>query len=231
MRWRQIAEDVAVLSFPLRAGGIDFGRNVTLLRLADGRLLIHSTADFSAEDILSIRRFGEPAWLVDATVMHDTWAKPARAAFPRLPYLAPGGFSKASGVATDSLVPPPSEWSGQIDVLPIAGLRLPNEHAIYHRRSKTLVVADLLFHFPAETRGWPRFFIRQVMRLPRLRGISVFFRLMIRDRGAFERSMEELLQWDFTQIVVGHGEPIQSEAKEVMEEVIRERGFRIGNGA
>lgn len=42
MQWRQIAADVAVLRFPLRALGIDFGRNVTLLRLRDGRLVIHS---------------------------------------------------------------------------------------------------------------------------------------------------------------------------------------------
>lgn len=183
MRWRQIAEDVAVLSFPLRAFGIDFGRNVTLMRMRDGRLVIHSTADFSADDVQAMRRFGEPAWLVDATVMHDTFAKPARAAFPRLPYLAPGEFTKASGVTTHSLVSPPSEWVGEIDVLPIAGLRLPNEHAFYHRRSRTLVVADLLFHFSAETRGWARFFARHFMRLPRLRGISAFFRLMIRDRS------------------------------------------------
>lgn len=43
--------------------------------------------------------------------------------------------------------------------------------------------------------------------------------------------MEELLQWNFTQIVVGHGEPIQNDAKEMMEEAIRERGFRIGKRA
>ncbi|MEP6822708.1 MAG: hypothetical protein ABI946_10210 [Chthoniobacterales bacterium] len=229
MRWRQIAEDVAVLSFPLRGFGIDFGRNVTLLRLRDGRLVIHSTADFSEDDVEAIRQFGEPAWLVDATVMHDTFAKSARGIFPRLPYLAPGGFSKASGVATGSLVPPPSEWSGEIEVLPIAGLRMPKEHVFYHRRSRTLVVADLLFHFSAETGGWPRFFARHFMRLPRLRGISAFFKLMIRDRGAFERSMEELLRWDFTQIVVGHGEPMQSSVRQVLEEALRARGFRIGH--
>jgi hypothetical protein len=73
-----------------------------------------------------------------------------------------------------------------------------NEHALFHRRSRTLVVADLFFSFPEETSGWPRFFMRHVMRLPRLFGISFFYRrLIIRDKLAFERSMHTLLDLDF----------------------------------
>lgn len=117
MRWYQIATDVAVMQFPLRALEIDFGRNVTLLRLRDGRLAIHSTAPFTPEDAAAIRRFGEASWLVEATLMHETFAREARAAFPGLPYLAPDGFGKTSGVATEPLQPPPFDWAGEIDVL------------------------------------------------------------------------------------------------------------------
>jgi len=82
--WRQIADDVVVMSFPLRAFGIDFRRNVTLLRIADGRVVIHSTAPFTQKDVAAIRRFGEPAWLLDATLMHETFAKEGRATLPNL---------------------------------------------------------------------------------------------------------------------------------------------------
>jgi hypothetical protein len=75
MTWRQLSDDVVVMSFPWRTLGIDFRRNVTLLRLSDGRVVIHSTAPFTDEDIAAICRFGEPAWLVEATLMHDTFAK------------------------------------------------------------------------------------------------------------------------------------------------------------
>ncbi len=81
MTWRQLSDDAAVMSFPWCTLGIDFKRNVTLLRLSDGRVVIHSTAPFTGEDIAAIRRFGEPAWLVEATLMHDTFAKEGRAAF------------------------------------------------------------------------------------------------------------------------------------------------------
>ena len=65
------------------------------------------------------------------------------------------------------------------------------------------------------------------MRLPRLSGISAFFRLLIRDRGAFALSMKGMLDWDFEQIVVGHGEPIQNNAKRIFAQALRDRGLAI----
>src|SRR4030095_10807974 len=148
--WRQIADDIAMMSFPFRVFGIDFKRNVTLLRLSDGRAVIHSTARFTERDIAAIRQFSEPAWLVDATLLHDTFAKDGRSALPKVPYLAPSGFEKVSGLITQPLYPAPPDWSGQIDVLKLEGTR-KHEHALYHQRSRTLVVADLFFSFPPGT--------------------------------------------------------------------------------
>jgi hypothetical protein len=225
MEWREIAHGVAVMQYPLRAFGIDFRRYVTLLRLTDGRVVIHSTAPFTAEDVEAIGRFGEPSWLVEATLMHDTFARRASAAFPNIPYLAPAGFAKLSAVPTLPLHPPPRDWAGEIEVLKVDGLRKINEHVFFHLASRTLVLADLLFHFSADSRGWSRFFAQRIMRLPRLFGISAFFRLMIRDQKAFALSLEKMAQWDFEQIVVGHGEPIQNDAKPIFARVLRDRGL------
>src|SRR5262245_58334400 len=215
-RWLQLSEDVAVMQFPLRAFGIDFLRNVTLLRLRNGRLIIHSSAPFESEDKRAIGRFGEPAWLVETTVMHDTFAKKAQAIFPGLPYLAPPGLRRSGGLAVQPLRPAPDGWSGEVEVLEIEGLRWPNEHAFYHCAARILVVADLLCHFPPDTHGWPRSFVHHVMRLPRLVGISSFFWMMIRDKEAFSRSMRKLLEWDFQQIAVAHAEPLRRDAKVVL---------------
>jgi hypothetical protein len=218
--WRQLPDDVASISFPWRALGIDFKRNVTLLHLADGRVIIHSSAPFAKEDIAAIRRFGEPAWLVDATLMHDTFAKDGHQAFPDLRYLAPEGFAEVSGISTTSLYPPPSDWTGEIDVFKIDGVR-SNEHALFHRRSRTLVGADLFFSFPKDIHGWQRFFVRHFMRLPRLFGISAFFRrLVVRDKEAFKHSVNALLALDFERLMVAHCEPIDKDAKRAVEQAL-----------
>jgi hypothetical protein len=227
MNERRIADDVMLMSFPWRALGIDFRRNVTLLRLANGRVVVHSTAPFIEENIAAIRRFGEPGWLVEATLMHDTFAKEGRAALPNIPYLAPDGFAEATGVQTEPLMPPPQEWDGEIEVLKIEGVRL-NEHALFHRRSRTLVVADLFFSFPAETCGWPRFFMQHVMRLPRLFGISSFYRrLIIQDKMAFARSMHALLNLDFERIIVAHWKPVEINPRRAVEQALTEAGTII----
>jgi hypothetical protein len=218
--WRQVHDDVAMISFPWRTLGIDFNRNVTLLRLGDGRLVVHSTAPFTEQDVAAIRHFGQPAWLVDATLMHDTFAKQGRKTFSDLPYLAPEGFAKASGISTNPLCPPPMDWAGEIDVIKTDGVR-SNEYALYHRRSRTLVVADLFFSFSNKVQGWPRFFVLHFMRLPRLFGISAFFRLFVlRDKDAFKRSLNTLLALEFERLVVAHSEPIQKNAKRVVEQAL-----------
>jgi hypothetical protein len=220
MNQRRIADEVMLMSFPWRTLGIDFRRNVTLLRIADGRVVVHSTAPFTKQDITAIKRLGEPSWLVEATLMHDTFAKEGRKALPDVPYLAPDGFTKASGVPTESLLPPPREWDGEIDVFKIDGVRM-NEHALFHRRSRTLVVADVFFSFPEETSGWPRFFVRHIMRLPRLFGISFFYRrLIIQDKPAFERSMHTLLNLDFERVIVAHWKPLETNAKRAVQETL-----------
>jgi len=218
--WRQLANDVALISFPWRILGIDFKRNVTLLRLADGRLIIHSTAAFTKEDVARIRQFGTPARLVEATLMHDTFANEGHNAFPDLPYLAPEGFTEATEISIHPLSPAPSDWAGEIDVFRIDGVR-SNEHALYHRNSRSLVVADLFFSFPSEIKGWPRFFVRRFMGLPRLFGISSLFRrLVLRDKEAFKRSLNALLALDFERVVGAHSEPIAKDAKRVVEQAL-----------
>lgn len=211
------------MSFPWRPFGIDFKRNVTLLRLSDKRIVLHSTAKFSAEDLAMIRRFGEPAWLIDATLVHDTFAKEGRAALPnRIPYLAPEGFTKVSGIPTQPLSPPPAEWAGEIDVVKLDGMRM-KEHALFHRRSRTLVVADLFLSFPEDTRGWKRFFVRYFMGVPRMFGTTWFYRvIMIQDRDAFARSLQKLLELDFDRLIVAHWKPIETGAKRVVERAIKE---------
>ena len=226
MQWRQISDEVALLQYPFGIFGIDFARNVTLIRIADGRLVIHSTAPFSAEDVAAIRRFGEPGWLVEGTLMHDSFAREGRAAFPQIPYLAPIGFSEVSGVAVEPLSPSPNEWSGQLEVIPIEGTR-KQEHAFFHRSSRTLILADLIFSFAGDSGWWARFFVRNVMRLPRLHGISVFFKMLIANQEAFRRSMNKVMELDFTRIIVAHRDPIEKDAKSILRQALIDRGMQL----
>jgi hypothetical protein len=214
---QQIADDVILMSFPFRIFGISFKRNVTLLRLSDGRVVVHYTARFADEDVAAMRRFGEPAWLLDATLMHDTFAKEGRVRSPTFLIWLRKALPRGAACRQNRCRRRRPLGRGKID-----GNRM-NEHALFHRRSRTLVVIDLFFSFPAETRGWPRFFVRHFMRLPRLFGISAFYRrLVIEDKPAFARSIDALLAFDCDRLIVAHWQPIETEAKRLVERAVAE---------
>ena len=220
-----VAENLWVLRYPLRLLGVEIGRTVTIIRLANGKFIVHSTAPFTAADLGAIRAAGEIAWLVDVSNFHDSLAREGRAALPDVPYLAPEGFSKYSGVATDPLSPAPAEWTSDLEVLELAGMPRVREHVMFHRPSGTLIVADLLFNFGRRGSLWTRLFARYVMRLRNFIGMSPFFRLMIRDREAFRRSMAIMMAWDFDRVIVAHGGIIERGGKARLREVLRAAGL------
>jgi hypothetical protein len=216
----QIAENVWTLDFQKKLLGVEIGRVVTLLRLRDGRLVIHSTAPFTPDDLAQIHSLGEPAWLLDVTRFHDSFATQGRAAFPTIPYLVPEGFANAEKLSATSLDAAPLEWEGELRVRRIDGMPKVQEHAVLHVPSRTLIVADLMFNFPESASWWTKLFARRVMKLPNLSGMSPFFRSMIRDRAAFHQSLNEIFTWDFDRIIVGHGERISAAAKQHLQHVV-----------
>lgn len=118
-------------------------------------------------------------------------------AFPELPYFAPHHFPLRKALSTRPLGKL-TEWgTGEIELLPIEGMPKVNEHVVYHPRSKTLVVADLCFNFESSMPTTARVFFRAVAGIREYPGMSRFFRWMIRDREAFECSLQGIFERDF----------------------------------
>jgi hypothetical protein len=219
----RIADNIWRLRYPLAVLGQKLGRAVTIVRLQSGRFVIHSTAPFTAADIAALRELGDPGWILDATLFHDSFAKEGCRAFERIPYLAPSGFKDVAEVQTRPLSPAPPEWAGELDVFPLAGMPRVQEHVMYHRPSRTLIVCDLLFNLGSSDSAWTRFLVRNVMGLRNGIGMSFFFRIMIRDRTAWKESMQPILACEFDRIIVGHGEIIDQNAPQVLREALAAR--------
>ena len=207
------AENVFLQRHPLSLVGCQMGRTVTVLRLTGGRLLIHSTADFSDEDIAAIRGLGEPAWLLEATNFHDTLARHGRAAFSGIPYLVPPGFAAADALGAQAISSAADEWGDEIEVIELDGMPKIREHVLFHRPSKTLIVADLMFNLAPSASAWTKLFLRATAGLNHFPGTSRLFRFCIKDREAFRESLHRITALDFERVVVAHGEAITTEAK------------------
>ncbi len=85
----QLAEGLWTLRYPMRFMGMELGRCVSILRIGEDELGMHSTGPFRTADIERIQSLGGVKLMLDATTMHDTFSQSAHAAFPRCPYLVP----------------------------------------------------------------------------------------------------------------------------------------------
>jgi hypothetical protein len=211
-RLQTLTENVWVARQAWSLLGIQLGKTTTVVRLADGRLVVHS----AGPDMVAVARdcaaLGEVGWLVDATTMHDTFAAAAVQAWPGVPYLVPKGFplKLAAGRPLSS---PPAEWGEEWRVLRLPGVPRLQEHVMLHRPSRTLILADVVFNLPVAT-GWTRFMLRTLSGLREHPGTSRLWRGQVKDRAALRRALDEVLTWDFERVVVGHGEPITTDARE-----------------
>ncbi len=221
---KPIADNLWLLQFPLSVLGTAHGRNVTIIRLQSGKLIVHSMAPFSAADLAAIQSAGIPAWLVEGMLLHDTYAQEGRTAFSGLPFLGPPGFSEVVKFPTLPLLPAPTEWAGEVEVFSIEGAPMLKEHAFLHVPTRTLIVADLVFNFSEHERGWNRFFHRHIAGFKRYPGMSRIFKLCIKDRAAFRASMATILQQDFDRIIVGHGNVIGKDGKALLHRALKDAG-------
>lgn len=203
----QLAPDLWSITEPLRVNGMELGNRMVVIRLPDGSLVLHSPGAWRAEIKDFLEATGKPAFIVAPNLHHTLFLEDYLVRFPGARFLAPPGFdarakpTRASEVLGTAAV---GEWEGVLDHFILEGIPRFNEAVFLHRPSATLIVADLLFN------------IRRAPTLHvlfwKLNGAygrlscSRLFRSTIRDKKAFTRSLEKILQWDFRRILVAHGE-------------------------
>jgi hypothetical protein len=219
-----VAENLWVKVYPLSLLGGEQGRVVTLIRLVRGDLIIHSTGPFTRADVQEIEALGTPGWMLDSMLRHDTFVKQARAAFPNLPYLAPQGFAELAHVDCQPLLPTPTAWAPEVEVLLIDGMPSAKEHVFLHRPSRTLIVADLVFNF-APSSGWKLFFRGALMGVKAHPDCARLYPMLIKNRAAYDKSIRELLAWDFDRIIVGHNEIVETDGKARFTQALARKGM------
>jgi hypothetical protein len=221
----QLDENLWLLSFPLKLLGLDLRRNVTVIRLNSGKLVIHSSAPFSAQDIEEIAALGQPGWILDSMLRHDTYAEEGRASFPQIPFLAPPGFSDLVTFPTQPILPAPPEWSPELDVFEMKGMPDARETVFLHRPSKTLIVADLVMNFPNDEPLWAELMLKASVGSHHNPGVPRSVNSLVKNEAAFKLSVAMVLTWDFDRIIVGHGAPIESGGKGKLATALRNAGY------
>ncbi|MEM9067839.1 MAG: hypothetical protein AAGE52_05010 [Myxococcota bacterium] len=191
-----------------------FPIRMTVLKTAEGVVL---WSQVPIDDALaeSIDRIGEVAAIVSPNLFHYAFVNDAKARYPRARVLTtPGLETKRPGIAPDARTPDPG-FAG-LQVFQLAGCDRVEESVVFHAASGTLVVTDLIFNVKAATnvREWMVF--RLMAGTLGRAGQSRLWRFLRTDADAHRASLDEVLALPIKQVVMAHGEPITTDAKETL---------------
>lgn len=205
--------------------GFRFPTTCHALALSKGEFALVSAVPFSEETRRSFG--GQVPFLVAPNHLHHLYLNVARASFPEAELLAPGGLlKKRPDLKLDHRLEAglPAELREHLSVIPIEGCPELSEWVIYHHASQSLIVTDLFFHL-LEPVGVAAHLILSMVgahkKLAQSRAIS----LLVKDRTAYFRSIDRVLELKPKAICFAHGAPVLEAATERLQDAVRRSLF------
>lgn len=184
---------------------------MTVLRLPDGGLWVHSPVAFTPERRTAVAALGPVRFLVAPNLFHHLHLPDWAAAFPDARVVAPKGLrAKRPALRIDLELEdlPDPAWAPVLDQMHVRGMPQLNEFLFFHRPSRTAIVTDLAFHY-AHAEGWK---LRAYLWLDGVLGRFAaprFLRLFTQDPEAVRASLQRALKWDVERVVVCHGQVLE----------------------
>lgn len=179
---------------------------MTVVRLRDGRVLVHSPVPIEQDLCSAVENLGQVAALIAPNLFHHQFISEWRTAFPEAKaFCTPGLAAKRSDFKFDGVLEDasPPEWRGQVDQLLIKGIPDYGEMLFFHRPSRSLFVSDLVFNYsPVQAESDPG----------GADGLGPHGRTRsaISDQNALRDSIERVLRWPFERVIVAHGQIVES---------------------
>ncbi len=148
---KPVAPDVWIVdSGPLRLAGIPIPVRMSVVRLPDGGLLLHSPTRFSFELLRKLDALGPVQHLVAPNTVHWTYAREWQSHCPAAITWGAPGLSRRKAVVEAGLRidreladGTTQEWQEAIETVIVRGKGI-TEAALLHRPSRTLVLTDLV---------------------------------------------------------------------------------------
>ena len=227
---KQLHTDLWISDSPLRFLGLEVGARMTVVRLPDSKLLLHSPIEATDELVREVEALGSVAYIVAPNRLHHLFVGEWQRACPDASlFVAPGLETKRADLTIDGGVlgeEPEPGWKGVLDQVLLEGFPFANEVVFFHQPSATLIATDLAFNVGASSPRLTRLFFRLGGTFGRL-SPTLLERLLVRDRVAFRRSMERILEWPFERVVVAHGDVSENGGR---EELVRGYSWVLGEG-
>lgn len=217
---RAIDSELWVAESPLRFLGLEMGARMTVVRLPDGTLFLHSPVALTPDLQSEVEALGAVRYLVAPNKLHHLYVGDWIKAFPEATFYAPPGLEEkrrdldCRNVLGDT---PEAGWTGTLDQVFVEGFPFASEIAFYHRPTKTFIATDLAFNVGESSPPLTRAFFHLARTYGRL-SPTLLERVLVRDKTAFRRSLDRILEWPFERVIVSHGEISESGGRDQLKQ-------------
>jgi len=210
-----------IKEYPIHYAGTDFNSRMTIIRLSNGNLFIHSPCEIDEQAKIEIERLGTVEFIVAPGSYHYLHVASAQQAFPEAEtFICPGIERKNPEIEFDWLLGdrPDKRWEDDFEQVLVRGNRYIWEVAFYHKSSRTLILVDLIENITDRTEdvSWSlELWWKIVFRMWGNPKPAPEYQLGWKDKSAARKSLMKILEWDFERIIISHGDLIEENAKEV----------------
>lgn len=209
-----------IMDYPVKLFGVAFNARMSVVRLANDELLLHSPGPIDDAVAAAILALGEVRHIVAPGLLHHRYVAQAQNRFLHAEtYICPGVERRNPGLCFDWILGPraPAAWRDTMDQVLIRGNKYVWEMAMLHKPGKTLLLVDSIEYFTDQTAGvnlplkvlWK--FVLRMWNKPRP---APEYRYGWRDKRAARTSLSSILEWDFDKIILSHGDNILQNAKD-----------------
>lgn len=219
---REFARGIHLVESTVRFYGVRIQTRMTVVKLSDSRLFVHSPVALDASTRRDLDRLGKVAFIVSPNKIHHLSIGEYIDAYPEAKAFAPPGLpERRADLSFDGVLGdrPEPAWAVDLDQTAVRGNVFFTEIVFLHRASGTLLVADLVENFDRQTAS------PLGRALARLFGVgskpvaSPEHRLYTCDAVAAAESLERIRSWEFERIVLSHGTLIESDGRAVIDAV------------
>lgn len=218
----RLADGLWHVPHTFKVNGLPVTTHMTVARLADGGLWLHSPVPLSSGQQAAIEALGPVRHIVAPSKTHHLFLADCARAFPAATlHGAPGLPAKRPDVAglRELSMQAGGPWAGELEGLLFEGIPFANETLWFHHRTRTLIVTDLLQWWPGSIALPARLYarltgVRQQLAVPRT------VRLLVRDHEAARRSARRILDWPFERVTVAHHAVVERDARQQVERAL-----------
>ena len=235
--YKPIASDIGIVDGPceyLTVAGVKmpmpFTTRMTVVRLANGDLFLHSPVAFDEGLAAELQALGTVRHLVSPNQFHYAHIGEWQKAFPGTIAWASKGVRQRARArrvdvhfTRDLASAPPEDWSREIDQALVPG-GIFKEFVFFHRNSGTLILTDTIMNFELDklAQPWRTFTKLSGMHAPRG---EIFFGMRIPlwlQRTKTKEVIRKICSWQPQRIVLSHGRCFDENADEVIHRIFGE---------